>query len=409
MRFLRTASTRRLLSTIVGAVVLVIAGTAIAVAASGSGPVPKRAPLASAVHRALSASSPKGITANITFTNNLIDSADFTGDLKDPILQGANGRMWLSQGHLRLELQSDNGDGQVVVNGSSFWISDPMTHTVYKGTLPADTSSKTDKTESVPTVAQIQKQLTALMRHVNLSGAQPTDVAGRPAYRLVVSPQHDGGLLGSARLAWDAIRGVPLEFGIYARGNSTPVIDLKATNISYGPVAASVFSISPPAGDNVTTLATGSHSTAAAHAHAKGAAGSRHGAVKGISGLKSVAAHVPFTLNAPASLVALPRHAVNLLKSGSDAGAVVLYGQNLGGIAVIEEKASGASSGSSGSSGLPDGLSVPTVSINGATGHELSTPLGTVLTFTHGGVSYTVIGSVPAVAAEQAARALTTP
>ncbi len=46
------------------------------------------------------------------------------------------------------------------------------------------------------------------------------------------------------------------------------------------------------------------------------------------------------------------------------------------------------------------------MSINGATGQELSTPLGTVLTFTRGGVSYTVLGSVPATAAELAARAL---
>ena len=49
---------------------------------------------------------------------------------------------------------------------------------------------------------------------------------------------------------------------------------------------------------------------------------------------------------------------------------------------------------------LATGASNPTVSINGAKGQELSTPLGTVLTFTRGGVSYTVLGSVPATAAE---------
>jgi hypothetical protein len=46
------------------------------------------------------------------------------------------------------------------------------------------------------------------------------------------------------------------------------------------------------------------------------------------------------------------------------------------------------------------------VSINGSNGHELATALGTVLTFGRAGVQYTVIGSVPAAAAEAAARAL---
>ena len=51
-------------------------------------------------------------------------------------------------------------------------------------------------------------------------------------------------------------------------------------------------------------------------------------------------------------------------------------------------------------------LSLPTVSINGITGQELDTALGTMVRFSRDGVTYTVIGSVPPVAADQAARAL---
>jgi len=105
MKFLRTASTGRLLATIIGFVVAVAAGTAIAVAATGSGPVPKHQPLANALHQGLTAPPVKGITADISFTNNLIDSSDFTGDNKDPILQGASGRLWLSgDRHLRIAM-----------------------------------------------------------------------------------------------------------------------------------------------------------------------------------------------------------------------------------------------------------------------------------------------------------------
>src|ERR1700722_723617 len=395
LRFLRTASTRRLLATIAGAIAVIAGGTAIAVAATGSGPVPKAQPLAGAVHQALSAPKVTGISANISFTNNLIDSSDFTGQSTDPILQGASGRLWLSDdGRLRIELQSEDGDVQVVVNQRSFWISDPTQNTVYEGTLPADRGARHPAGQhGIPSLAAIQSFLTRLMGQVNLSGAQPTDVAGRAAYRVAVSPRHDGGLLGSAQLAWDATIGVPLQFAIYARGNTTPVLELKATHISYGAVPASDFNISPPAGAKVVRLGTSGAAPGADAARVHG---------RSVTGARAVSAAVPFRLVAPASLVGLPRQRVTLVTMGSEKAAMVGYGQNLGGMVVIERR---AGSHASASGGL-GGLSLPTVSINGAKGQELSTPLGTVLTFTRGGVSYTVLGSVPATAAELAARAL---
>jgi outer membrane lipoprotein-sorting protein len=406
MKFLRTASTGRLLATIIGFVVAVAAGTAIAVAATGSGPVPQHQPLANAVHQGLTAPPVTGITADISFTNNLIDSSDFTGDNKDPILQGATGRLWLSgDRHLRIELQSDNGDTQVVVNGTSFWISDPTSNTVYEGTLPSDKSDQSDKADTadhgVPSVAKIQSELTRLMQRVNVTGADPTDVGGQPAYRVGISPKHDGGLLGSAQIAWDALKGVPLEVGIYARGNSTPVIDLKATNISYGSVPASDFSVSPPSGAKVVKVSTAGKERQAQKLSKAG----KHVKRAKVSGVAAVAGRVPFTLAAPAALVGLPRHDTTLLDMGGKSGALVTYGENLGGMVVLEQAAD-ATSAKTGTSGGSSGLSLPTVSINGSTGQELSTALGTVVRFTRGGVAYTVLGSVPAAAAEQAARAL---
>jgi outer membrane lipoprotein-sorting protein len=395
LKFLRTASTRRLLATIAGTLAVIAGGTAIAVAATSSGPVPKAQPLAGAVHQALSAPKLTGISANISFTNNLIDSSDFTGQSADPILQGGSGRLWLSDdGRVRIELQSDNGDAQVVLNHRSFWISDPIQNTVYEGTLPADHGAQHASDHGVPSIAAIQSFLTRLMGRVNLSGAQPTDVAGRAAYRVTVSPKHDGGLLGSAQLAFDATMGVPLQFAIYARGNTTPVLELKATSISYGAVPASDFNVSPPPGAKVVRLGTG------AAAATGGDAARVHG--HSVTGARAVSAAVPFKLVAPASLVGLPRQRVTLLTMGSQRAAMVGYGENLGGMVVIERR---ADSHASASGGL-GGLSLPTVSINGAKGQELSTPLGTVLTFMRGGVSYTVLGSVPATAAELAARAL---
>jgi hypothetical protein len=49
---------------------------------------------------------------------------------------------------------------------------------------------------------------------------------------------------------------------------------------------------------------------------------------------------------------------------------------------------------------------LPTADINGATAKVLDTPLGSVVTFERGGVSYTVLGSVPAEVTKTAASGL---
>ena len=416
MRFLRTASTQRLLATIAGLLVAIGGGTAIAVAATSGGPVPAPAPLAAALHQALSAKAPVGITADIQFTNNLIGPTQLAGQ-SDPILSGATGRLWLTKDHARLELQSANGDAQVIVSQTGFWVFDPMSNTVYKGTWSAlgldhgssardkaaHTAAHTAAHDGPPTLADIQTELGKLAAHLDIGGAQPTDVAGQAAYRVAVSPKHDGGLLGDVQLAWDAIHGVPLDVAIYAAGNASPVLELQATGISYGPVADSVFAISPPPTATVTGVSSPSRTMTAART-----AGRRlhHGL-----GRVSIQ-HLSFALADPAQLGGLARQSVKTLTTGGSSGALVLYGKGLGGIAVIEHAAKGGHAAplgggkAPGSSAGGPSLNLPTVSINGATGQELATPLGSVLTFTHGGVSYTLIGSVPAAAIEAAARQL---
>jgi len=409
MKFLRTVSTRRLLAMIAALVAAIAAGTAIAVASASTGPMPPPEKLAQAIHAALAAPQVDAISARISFTNHLIDSSDLQGS--DPILNGATGRVWLSGNHLRLELQGNNGDAQVVLNNRSFWVYDPSSNTVYKGTLPAPTGAQPRSAgkaadSALPTVAQIQSDLNALMQHVDVSGALPSDVAGRAAYTVKVSPKHSDGLLGDVQLAWDALRGVPLRIAIYARGDRSPVLELKATSISYGKVATSDFAIKPPPGAKVVQISSsGSRAQTASDRRA-----ARHGRnTQTIAGVAAVAHHLSFPLVAPSKLVGLPRQSVTLLDWGGSPAALVTYGQNLGGIAVIEQTASSArtstpSTSSDSASGA--GLTLPTVSIHGATGQELDTALGTVVRFTRAGVSYTVLGSVPPTAADAAARAL---
>ena len=90
---------------------------------------------------------------------------------------------------------------------------------------------------------------------------------------------------------------------------------------------------------------------------------------------------------------------MQLLDSGDSKGALIVYGHGLGAVLVVERPAD-ASSGKSQLDVLPK------VSIDGVTGHELATQLGTVIEFERAGVSFVLAGSLPPPAAEAAARAI---
>jgi outer membrane lipoprotein-sorting protein len=392
---LRKLPTSRLLGVVAGVAVVAGGGAAIA-GAVGGGAAPPPEPLAVAVHDALAAPALQGVTARIRFTNHLIDSSSLQRG--DPLLTGASGRLWMSdQGKLRLELQSGDGDVQVLLDGRNLSVYDPSQQTVYRATLPEGLPQGAEGKGEVPTVQRIEGWLASLMQGADLSGAIPGVVAGQPAYTVRISPKHDGGLLGSAELAWDATHGVPLRAAVYAAGNPSPVLELIATDVSYGPVAASDLAVAPPAGAKVVELAL----------PAGIGAESGRNEPRRVSGLAAVQAAVGFPVAAPPTLVGLPRRGVRLVDRDGTAAALVTYGQGLGGIAVLEapaKPAGGASPGGERGS-LFGGL--PAVAIDGVTGRELDTALGTVVWFTRGGVEFTLLGSVPPVAAEAAARGLT--
>src|SRR3954466_11325659 len=176
MRFLRTISTRRLLALCLSAVAIAAGGTAIALA-GGSGPAPPPKPLAVAVHDGLTAPEVQGITARVKFTNHLIDSSGIHG--ANPLLTGATGRLWLSPGHgLRLELQSENGDAQIVGNKHGFFVYDGTSNTVYQGKAPKHRREHRERHHKVPSVARIQRGLNRARNHkLEISGPVPGNIA----------------------------------------------------------------------------------------------------------------------------------------------------------------------------------------------------------------------------------------
>jgi len=374
VRFLRTLSTRGLLFVGVAAALLIAGGTTIALATTGgSGRVPREKPLPQAIQQGLGASRPAGLTARITFTNGLFPNGALLGQTGSALMSGASGRLWVrNDGRGRLELQSNAGDVQVVWRPSQATVYDASSNTVYRISLPAARREK--GRHPPPSTAGIGAFLAQLAKHVNVSSAQPSNVGGRPAYTVRLSPRETGGLLGSVRLAWDASHGVPLRAAIYARGGTKPVLELKTTSISYGTVPLSTVDVAPPAGARVVDL----------------------GALTG-PGRGKPEAHrkkPAFEFAAPASLAGLKRTATRPVGRGT----LVVYGEGLGAITVLAHK------GGTGAGAQLEAL--PSVLIDGVPVHELATPLATVLTWERGGVSYVLAGSVTPSVAESAARGL---
>ncbi len=368
--FLRRLPLARLLLACALAVILGACATALAFAL-GAGPTPPPKRLADAIHDALAGNGSEtiqGVSASIQLTDHLLEGANLAsgggggGLASSPLVSGGSGRLWIAKdGRVRVELQSEQGDTQILLDGHTVTLYDAATNTLYRYTLPANDEGSSaaegsDTDHEVPSVAKIEEAISHLSQHATVSGAMPTNIAGRPAYTVRVSPKEGGSLLGGAELSWDAGNGVPLRAAIYSSSSSSPVIELATTEISYGPVESSVFEFSPPPGAKVE---------------------------EGSLAPKS----------AEGGLATKP--------AGGEQPKLTTHGHGPATIAVLEGNAKQEEGKSA--EQLEE---LPKVTINGTSASELSTELGTLLTFERAGVRYVVAGAVPAAAVEEVARGL---
>jgi outer membrane lipoprotein-sorting protein len=384
MRHLRNASTPQLLM-LLAAVVALTLSAGFAQAALDSDPKPDPKPLDRAIHDAINAPAVAGVSARVTFTNGLLPSGSLPAGASSPLAAGAEGRLWLAgDGRMRLELQSESGDAQIVAGEERVTIYDSSSETAY--VLPVGERADKQREDAPASLADVRGGLDRLATAWNLSGAQPTSTAGRPTYTVRIAPKDDGGLLGAAELAWDALNGVPLRAAVYAQGQDEPVLELEADDVSYGAIDDSTFEADPPKGTRVVEIdpVTGTDD---------------HGRPTRVHGADAVQERLGFELSAPAELAGLPRTDVRLVDAGGSPAALSVYGEGMGAILVLQHEAGPERRQES-------GFQLPQINIDGATGSELATPLGTVVTFSRDGVSYVVLGSVPPVAAENAARGL---
>jgi outer membrane lipoprotein-sorting protein len=369
------------------ALIVALGTSATAIAfALGSGPTPPPKPLAQAVHDAFGAAPVEGVSASVKLTDHLLEGSELAGGggeagqlSQSPLLSGASGRLWIAKdGRVRLELQAEKGDTQVLYDGTTVKVYDAASNTLYEYTPTMHQASDCTETTSgqgtsttatlrycpehttdsgeIPSVAKIEEAIAKLGKHANVSGATPTDIAGQPAYTARISPNESGSLIGGAELSWDAVHGVPLRAALYSSTSSSPVIELAASEVSYGPVDGSVFEFTPPADAKVEVVKLPS----------------KHDA----------------------------KHAEGEANGSPDKPKVTTHGSGIAGVAVLESKAKPGEK----TLQLPESL--PKVKVNGTNAAELPTALGTLLGFERSGVRYLLVGAVTPANIEAVAKGL---
>jgi len=374
----------------------VAAGGAVAVAATlDAGPAhPPRTTLAGAVTRWLNAERPAGVTAELRLTTRLVD----TGRLADgaALLAGATGTVHVApNGHARLDVRTVRGDAAVTFDGQRLAIYDARTNTVYRLDAPEALRHAVTRAgdSGTPSAAAIGVALVGLASQAAITGPEPGNTAGQPSYTVRLSPRRDAGLLGALEVAWDAVRGVPLRFALYAEGGDQPVVELEATDVRYAPVVDADLTIEPPSDARVVDLSSRLEDL-------RTEAEQRLDATDA-EGVDAVSRAMPFDLRAPDALVGLPLAGIRAVVWDGRPAAVALYGRGLGQVVVLQEPAGPGDLVAEGRRGA-----LPAVAIEGAAGWELVTALGTVIRVERDGVRTTIAGSVPAVAAEAAVREL---
>jgi outer membrane lipoprotein-sorting protein len=169
--------------------------------------------------------------------------------------QAANGdstaRIWSDgEGRGRVQLPTASGERTLVSDGQTFWAwnsEDQTVHTAPAGDAPAEHESAV----ADPTAAATEA-LDALRTTSDIRVDGTAEVAGRPAYELVLTPAAtERTLLREVRLAVDAEMRVPLQLTVLANGSTEPALQLGFTDLRFGPQDAALFTFTPPPGATV--------------------------------------------------------------------------------------------------------------------------------------------------------------
>jgi outer membrane lipoprotein-sorting protein len=166
----------------------------------------------------------------------------------------------------RIALLGPTSETDLFHSGRDVWEWDSDTHTAVHSVLPPDAPQPGTRTPLPSDLASLtpqqwaQRALDAMNPSTIVTTAPSRVVADRSAYEMVLTPRTDATKIGSVRIAVDGATKLPLAVQVYARGSSSPAIDIAYSDITFGTPRASSFQFAPPPGATVRTRTLGDHS-----------------------------------------------------------------------------------------------------------------------------------------------------
>ena len=175
--------------------------------------------------------------------------------------QAANGtstaRIW-SDGDRRgrVQLPTESGERTLVSDGETFWSWNSEDRTVRR--MPEGEHER-DSANADPGAAAAEAL--AKLRPTSVISVDGTsDVAGRPAYDLVLAPAStERTLLREVRVAVDSEHRIPLRLTVLATGSTDPALQIGFTDIDLGPQDPELVRFTPPPGAKIEDARPGEH------------------------------------------------------------------------------------------------------------------------------------------------------
>ena len=345
---------------------------------------------------------PPAFSASITVEQSVLPAQLLEASGQEggpPALSGPlSARVWYGgPTQLRAELQGENGDRIFVRNGSRVWIYDGAENTVRTGEGVPEQETP-DEEPVTPT--EVNRLLDELAPTSELSQQEPVEVAGRQAYVLVLSPRDEGAtLVDRAQMLVDSETYLPLRFAVYADERPDPVFSYQVSSLDVGPVPADLFDFQTPPGAEVLPLEQGAEPREQERPE-----GAEPTQVETVAEAQRL---VDFRIRELPDPPGDRELTGVYLKNGD--GVVLTYGSAWGTVVFAQGQGDGAAAmlpeaGDAEANGLQQ---LPTVNLGGGVeAQEISTPIGSGLSWSTDGVGYVLAGSVPASELEQAARGL---
>jgi outer membrane lipoprotein-sorting protein len=183
-----------------------------------------------------------------------------TGSLAELLTGPHSARVYVDgPSKARIQVMDRMAERDAVRQGNELWLYNSKDNTATHVTLPA-AASKESRSHDMPAGVATPEELAAKMLdkldgNTEVAVAGDTEVAGRTAYNLVLTPRSDVTLVGSVAVAVDGENGMPLSVEVRARGQQEPAFRTAFSNLTLGAPDAGLFNFSPPPGASVKELA----------------------------------------------------------------------------------------------------------------------------------------------------------